>query len=60
MVLLFLSLPPIEDGKSNKERVKGLDSAGGILSICWPIPLIYALQEAGVSHPWSSSQISKC
>lgn len=57
MVLLFVSMPTLKDGKSNSERIRGLDGIGGILSICWPIPLIFALQEAGVSHPWNSGVI---
>ena len=57
MGLIFFSMPTLKDGKSNAERVRGLDGIGGILSICWPIPLIFALQEAGVSHPWSSGVI---
>jgi fucose permease len=50
-------MPSLKDGKSNAERIRGLDGIGGILSVCWPIPLIFALQEAGVSHPWSSGVI---
>ncbi|KAJ4312220.1 hypothetical protein N0V94_007563 [Neodidymelliopsis sp. IMI 364377] len=57
MGLIYLSMPTLRDGKSNAERIRGLDSIGGILSVCWPIPLIFALQEAGVSHPWSSALI---
>jgi MFS family permease len=57
MVLLFFSMPALHDGKSNAERVRGLDGIGGVLSVCWSIPLIFALQEAGVSHPWSSGVI---
>ncbi|KAF1358105.1 MFS general substrate transporter [Lizonia empirigonia] len=57
MVLLFFSLPSLKDGKSNAERVRSLDGIGGVLSVCWPIPLIFALQEAGVSHPWDSGVI---
>jgi hypothetical protein len=55
--LLFVSLPPLKDGKTNTERIRSLDSHGGILSVCWPIPLIFALQEAGVSHEWNSGVI---
>jgi hypothetical protein len=55
--LLFVSLPSLKDGRTNVERIRTLDSFGGILSVCWPIPLIFALQEAGVSHAWSSGVI---
>lgn len=57
VVLIYFSMPTLRDGKSNTERIRGLDGIGGILSVCWPIPLIFALQEAGVSHPWSSRVI---
>ncbi|KAH7077231.1 putative MFS multidrug transporter [Paraphoma chrysanthemicola] len=57
IILLFVSVPRLSSGKSNAERVRGLDGIGGLLSVCWPIPLIFALQEAGVSHPWNSSVI---
>ena len=56
LVLLFVSLPPLKDGKTNRERIRSLDSYGGILSVCWPIPLIFALQEAG-AYQWSSGVI---
>ena len=57
MMLLFFSMPTLKNDQSNRERIRGLDSFGGLLSICWPIPLIFALQEAGVSHSWSSGVI---
>ncbi|KAH8731405.1 major facilitator superfamily domain-containing protein [Phaeosphaeriaceae sp. PMI808] len=57
IVLLLISFPPLKDGKSNAERIRGLDGIGGFLSISWPIPLIFALQEVGVSHEWSSGVI---
>lgn len=50
-------MPGPKDGKSNAERIRDFDGVGGILSICWPIPLIFALQEAGVSHSWNSGVI---
>ncbi|KAF1845850.1 putative MSF multidrug transporter [Cucurbitaria berberidis CBS 394.84] len=57
IALLFFSMPSLKDGKTNSERVRSLDGTGGLLSVCWPIPLIFALQEAGGSHPWSSGTI---
>lgn len=57
IVILFLSMPALKDGKTNTERFRSLDGIGGLLSVGWPIPLIFALQEAGVSHPWNSSVI---
>lgn len=57
MALIFFAMPSLKDNKSNAERVRTLDGIGGVLSVCWPIPLIFALQEAGVSHSWSSGVI---
>lgn len=57
IVLLFISMPTMKDGKTNAERIRSLDSAGGVLSVCWPIPLIFALQEAGGSYAWNSSVV---
>lgn len=57
IMILFISMPKFQDGKSNLERLRDLDSIGGILSVCWPIPLLFALQEAGASHSWSSGVI---
>ncbi|KAJ8116457.1 hypothetical protein OPT61_g2122 [Boeremia exigua] len=57
MALIFFSMPSLKVSKSNIERIRSFDGIGGILSICWPIPLIFALQEAGVSHSWSGGVI---
>jgi len=57
MAILFFSMPAFDDGRTNLQRIRHLDIYGGILSVCWPIPLIYALQEAGVSHTWGSGVI---
>ncbi|KAH6866787.1 putative MFS multidrug transporter [Alternaria rosae] len=57
MAILFFSMPAFDDGRTNLQRIRHLDIYGGILSVCWPIPLIYALQEAGVSRSWGSGVI---
>lgn len=57
MVLLFVAMPALKDGKSNRERIRGFDGVGGLLSVCWPVPLIFALQEAGGAYKWSSGVI---
>lgn len=57
MAMLFFSMPAFDDGRTNLQRIRHVDIYGGILSVCWPIPLIYALQEAGVSRSWRSSVI---
>ena len=55
--LLFFSIPGLKDGKSLRDRLRGFDVIGGILSVCWPIPLLFALQEAGARYGWSSGVI---
>jgi hypothetical protein len=50
-------MPGLNDGKSNKDRLRSFDIGGGILSVCWPIPLLFALQEGGVHYEWSSGVI---
>ncbi|KAF2809906.1 MFS general substrate transporter [Mytilinidion resinicola] len=54
---LCLAMPGLADGKSHKERFKNFDILGGILSIVWPIPLLFALQEGGSRWEWNSSII---
>jgi len=55
--LLFFSMPGLTDGKSTKDRLLSFDILGGILSVSWPIPLLFALQEGDSTYPWSSSVI---
>ena len=57
MAILLFTMPRLKDNRPAKERLRGFDGVGGVLSVCWPIPLLFALQEAGVSYPWSSGVI---
>jgi hypothetical protein len=57
MAVTFSSMPTFDDGKTNAQRIRELGIYGDILSVCWPIPFIFALQEAGVLHPWISGVI---
>jgi MFS family permease len=57
LVLLFTSMPGLKDGKSNKDRVRSFDFLGGILSVCWPVPLLFALQEGGAHYEWDGGVI---
>ncbi|KAF1997983.1 MFS general substrate transporter [Amniculicola lignicola CBS 123094] len=58
-ILLFFSFPASLDKRSQKERFQGFDGIGGILSICWPIPLLFALQEGGarLEYGWNGGII---
>jgi len=55
--LLILSMPTPRDATSSKQGLRGFDWIGGTLSVCWPIPLIFALQEGGIHYEWSSGTI---
>lgn len=57
LILLFFSMPTLHDGRSNIDRIRGLDGIGGLLSILWPVPVLYALQEAGGHFAWNSGVI---
>ncbi|KAF2112474.1 major facilitator superfamily domain-containing protein [Lophiotrema nucula] len=57
IVLLFFSMPGLADGKSSRERLRGIDIVGGILSVSWPVPLLFGLQEGGVRFDWKSGVI---
>lgn len=57
MGMLLFTMPGLNDELSTKDRLRGFDGIGAILSVCWPIPLLFALQEAGVSYQWNSSII---
>lgn len=55
--ILFFAMPSLKDGKSMQERFRGFDGFGSVLSVCWPVPLLFALQEAGVQFEWKSGVI---
>ncbi|KAF2441244.1 MFS general substrate transporter [Karstenula rhodostoma CBS 690.94] len=57
MAILLFTMPSMNDNKSTRERLRGFDVIGGVLSVCWPVPLLFALQEAGVSYDWNSGII---
>lgn len=50
-------MPSPKFDTSIRGRFRGFDGIGGFLSVCWPIPLLFALQEAGVQYQWSSGVI---
>ena len=56
-MILFFTVPALKDGKTLRERFRGFDGFGGILSVSWPIPLLFALQEAGAQYEWKSGVI---
>ncbi|KAL3474075.1 MFS general substrate transporter [Aspergillus californicus] len=57
IVILGCAIPPSKDIKINREIFGKLDFIGSVLSICWLIPLLFALQEGGSHYPWNSGEI---
>ncbi|KAL2819624.1 MFS general substrate transporter [Aspergillus cavernicola] len=57
IVILSIAIPASKDIKLNRETLSKLDFIGSLLSICWLVPLLFALQEGGSHYPWSSSKI---
>ncbi|KAK1140466.1 hypothetical protein N8T08_010310 [Aspergillus melleus] len=55
--ILFCAMPASGEFKFNRETLARLDFIGSFLSICWLIPLLFALQEGGSHYPWSSKEI---
>lgn len=51
-------MPGLEKGSvSTRERFRKFDTVGGVLSVCWLVPLLFALQEGGARYEWSSGVI---
>ena len=50
-------MPASGEFKFNRETLARLDFIGSFLSICWLVPLLFALQEGGSHYPWSSKEI---
>ncbi|GES62124.1 MFS general substrate transporter [Aspergillus terreus] len=56
-VLLGVAIPASDDTKFNRQAFERLDFVGSFLSICWLIPLLFALQEGGGDYSWDSSEV---
>ncbi|KAM0095807.1 hypothetical protein ACP6JD_000617 [Aspergillus fumigatus] len=56
-VLLGVAIPVSDDIRFNRQAFKRLDYVGSFLSICWLIPLLFALQEGGTYYAWDSSEV---
>lgn len=56
-VLLGVAIPVSDDIRFNRQAFKRLDYVGSFLSICWLIPLLFALQEGGAYYAWDSSEV---
>ncbi|KAJ5405759.1 MFS general substrate transporter [Penicillium sp. CMV-2018d] len=56
-LILGLAIPSSKDIKFNRQMFKKFDFVGSFLSICWLVPILFALQEGGSHYSWSSSEI---
>ncbi|KAL4982519.1 major facilitator superfamily-domain-containing protein [Aspergillus falconensis] len=56
-VLLGVAIPASDEVKFNRQIFNRLDFVGSFLSICWLIPLLFALQEGGSDYGWDSSEV---
>ncbi|KAL4946540.1 hypothetical protein BDV06DRAFT_87153 [Aspergillus oleicola] len=56
-VILALAIPASQDIKLNRRTLSKFDFIGSLLSVCWLIPLLFALQEGGSSYPWNSREV---
>ncbi|KAL4884292.1 major facilitator superfamily domain-containing protein [Aspergillus karnatakaensis] len=57
IVILALAMPGTSIPTANRQTLARLDTIGAILSVGWLIPLLFALEEGGSHHTWSSSVI---
>ncbi|CAI7640702.1 unnamed protein product [Penicillium glandicola] len=56
-LILGCAIPASNEVKTNRETFKKLDFVGSFLSVCWLIPILFALQEGGSQYSWSSGEI---
>ena len=58
MIILTFALPKLEENKpSLKEKLGTFDGIGAVLSVAWPIPFLFALQQGGLKYAWDSGVI---
>jgi hypothetical protein len=50
-------MPTMANDRTHIQRLRGFDLFGGILSVSWPIPLLFGLQEGGARYAWNSGPI---
>ncbi|KGO37543.1 Major facilitator superfamily domain, general substrate transporter [Penicillium expansum] len=57
LLILVPAIPNLGEKMIEKEKLRRIDVIGGLLSLAWPILLIFALEEGGQAYPWKSSVI---
>ena len=57
LLILVPAIPDLGEKFIEKEKLRRIDVIGGLLSLAWPILLIFALEEGGQAYSWKSSVI---
>ncbi|KAH8736187.1 major facilitator superfamily domain-containing protein [Ilyonectria robusta] len=57
LLLVIFAIPNSNQQFLGKDTIQRVDFIGGLISIAWPIMLVFALQEAGDGYSWGSSTI---
>ncbi|KAL4778785.1 major facilitator superfamily-domain-containing protein [Aspergillus varians] len=57
ILILGCAMPASNDIKVNRQTFRKLDFIGSFLSVCWLIPILFALQEGGSQYSWQSGQV---
>lgn len=56
-MVVYLAMPASKEKIFQKSNLKKIDWIGGFLSVAWPIPFLFALQEGGSDYAWGSGII---
>lgn len=58
VLLIILPAMPADRSESmTKKSLARIDAVGGLLSVVWAIPFVFAIQEGGAAFPWKSAVI---
>ncbi|KAF5535779.1 major facilitator superfamily domain-containing protein [Fusarium napiforme] len=57
LAFVIPTIPAANQRLFGKDQIQRFDAIGGLLSLAWPILLVFALQEAGDGYDWDSSVI---
>lgn len=55
-LILSCAIPALSDVRFNRQTLRRLDFIGSFLSICWLIPILFALKKGGSQYPWNSGK----
>lgn len=57
LLILLPAMPADKTGLMGKKSLARIDVIGGLLSVVWAIPFVFAIQEGGAAFPWNSAVI---